>query len=232
MTATDDFECAWLAKLSQALDEVAGPEIRRTVMQGSETLSSQSSPPERIDWSRQAMERLQSLVDTEGCRAVMTSCACQYPPAELRTLREAYAQTGDIDLVHRMLQEKFESFLRDHLGLSDAQVETVVAGGWGLAGIKRGNTIEAIKIPKSGNLIAYLEETDRERRRQDYCHCPRIRAVLATSETIPAIYCYCGAGFYQGIWEEILQRPVRVEVLETVMDGGEVCRIAIHLEDA
>jgi len=42
-------------------------------------------------------------------------------------------------------------------------------------------------------------------------------------------YCYCGAGFYKGIWEEILQEPVEVEVLESVLKANEVCKIAIHL---
>jgi len=53
--------------------------------------------------------------------------------------------------------------------------------------------------------------------------------VLSTSETIPPIYCYCGAGFYKGIWEEILQQPVKVEVLKSVLAGDEVCTIAVHL---
>jgi len=48
---------------------------------------------------------------------------------------------------------------------------------------------------------------------------------------ISTTYCYCGAGFYKGIWEEILQRPVEVEVLESVLSGGEVCKIVIHLPD-
>jgi predicted hydrocarbon binding protein len=52
-------------------------------------------------------------------------------------------------------------------------------------------------------------------------------------EPIPVTYCYCGAGFYKGIWEYILQRPVRVEVRESVLKGDDVCRIIVHLpEDA
>lgn len=42
-------------------------------------------------------------------------------------------------------------------------------------------------------------------------------------------YCYCGAGFYKGIWEEILKKPVKVEVLKTVMKGDDICQIAIYL---
>jgi predicted hydrocarbon binding protein len=53
--------------------------------------------------------------------------------------------------------------------------------------------------------------------------------VLKTSETLSPTYCYCGAGFYQGIWEEILQQPVQVELLESVLKGDDVCKIAIYL---
>ena len=87
----------------------------------------------------------------------------------------------------------------------------------------------ATKIPKSGYLIEYMKETDPDLKRQYYCHCPRVRDTMRASEIISPTYCYCGAGFYKGIWEEILQRPVEVEVLESVLAGGEVCKIAVHL---
>jgi predicted hydrocarbon binding protein len=44
-------------------------------------------------------------------------------------------------------------------------------------------------------------------------------------------YCYCGAGFYKGIWEEITQQNVEVELLESVLQGDDVCKIAIHLPE-
>jgi hypothetical protein len=33
-------------------------------------------------------------------------------------------------------------------------------------------------------------------------------------------------------WEEITGRPVHVELLESVLAGGEVCKVAIHLSGA
>jgi hypothetical protein len=224
-----DFEQAWLAKFSSGLDEIAGEEIRREVMQGSEGMSSDSSRGEVIAWSRMAMERLEARVDEEGRRSIMTGCACQYPRAGLQDVRKEYEATQDIDVVHRMLQERFEAFLRNTLELSDELVAEVVRRGWGLAGIRQGSTIVATKIPKSGYLVQYMQETDPEKKRQVYCHCPRVRDALKTGVTISPTYCYCGAGFYKGIWEEILQEPVEVEVLESVLEGDQVCTIAINL---
>jgi predicted hydrocarbon binding protein len=229
MSEEQDFERAWLDKFSRSLDETAGERIRKQVMKGSEALSSQCSSKEVIDWTRAAMERLDALVDEEKRRAIMTACACQYPRARLQEARKKYEETGDIDLVHRTLQKQFESFLAEELQLNDELVEEVVGRGWGLAGTKNGDTIIATKIPKSGYLVEYLKETDPLIKRQYYCHCPQVREALKTSVAVSPTYCYCGAGFYKGIWEEILQKPVEVEVLETVLQGDQVCRIAVLL---
>jgi hypothetical protein len=224
-----DFERYWLDKLSACLDEFADQEIRKAVMAGSEQLNSRSDRDEVISWSRQAMERLDSLADQEVGWRVMLGCACQYPKADLQAVRRAYETTGDVAVAHQMLQERFEAFLRDSLQLEEQLIAEVVRRGWGLAGLRSGNTILATKIPKSGYLAAYLEELDPAKRRQYYCHCPRIRDILTTDQTMSATYCYCGAGYYKGLWEEILQAPVEVELLESVLKGDEVCKVAIHL---
>ena len=231
MAETFDFERSWLAKFSTCLEQVAGEETREQVMAGSGSLSAESSSEQVIAWTQVAMERLGTLVDEQAARRVMTGCACQYPKQALQAARQAYEETGDLSLVHGILQAQFEAFLRDSLELKEEHVEQVVSRGWGLAGILEGNRILATKIPKSGYLAAYLEETDPEKRRQYYCHCPRIREIFKTQESLPVSYCYCGAGFYKGIWEEILQEPVEVEVLESVLGGDEVCSIAVTLPE-
>jgi hypothetical protein len=175
------------------------------------------------------MDRLDALVEERRRRAIMVGCACQYPKSDLQEVREAFASTGDVDLAHWMLQEQFESFLRTVLELDDELVAEIVERGWGLAGVKLGNTVIATKIPKSGFLVAYMAEPDPAKKRELYCHCPRIREALKRAERISPTYCYCGAGFYKGIWEEILQEPVEVALLESVLQGDEVCKVAICL---
>jgi hypothetical protein len=231
MPETFDFERFWLDKLSACLDQVAGEEVGAEVMAGSEALSAASSPEEVIAWTRTAMERLDARLDEGQRRRVMTGCACQYPTADLQDVRQAYEATGDVDGALRLLQHRFESFLADTLELDGELIEEVVGRGWGLAGVREGDTILATKIPKSGFLVEYLRETDPELKRQYYCHCPRVRDLLKSGDVLSPTYCYCGAGYYQGIWQEILQQPVEVEVLESVLQGDEVCKIAIHLPE-
>jgi hypothetical protein len=160
---------------------------------------------------------------------VLTACACRYPSEKLAPIGKAYVATGDLGLAHSMLHEQYLGFLCGELGLGPEVVETVVANGWGLAGKLDGTVVEAVKMPKSGNLLRYLNEEDPELRRQLYCHCPRTRQALLTGERLPLDYCYCGAGFYKALWEEILGRPVAVHVLSSVVAGDNACRIEINL---
>jgi len=232
MSEEKDFEQTWLTKFSDAIKEIAGIDIAEKVMQGSEGLSSQSNRSDVIEWTGKAMERLESLVDIKKASDIMTRCTCQYLLSDLKEIRKCYENTNDISAVHRMLQEKFEAFLKNTLNLSDELIEEIVRRGWGLAGTLKDNTVIATKIPKSGNLIKYMEETNPEIKRQYYCHCPRVREILSnfkSTENISPSYCYCGAGFYKSIWEEILQKPVEVELLESVLKGDDVCKFAVHL---
>jgi hypothetical protein len=175
------------------------------------------------------MDLLSTHVDESGLKSIMAGCACQYPRSDLQEVRREFEARQDLRSAHRMLQIKFEHFLEVTLGLDEDLVTEIMDRGWGLAGVIQGETIIATKIPKSGYLVEYLEETDPDKKRQLYCHCPRVRDALSLLQTLPSTYCYCGAGFYKGIWEEIVQKPVEVEVLESVLSGGEVCRVAIHL---
>ena len=227
----DEFCQEWIARFSRSLKMSAGEEVRSRIMEEVRGIPPGASEEEAIVWVRGAMSLLADLVDETTCRRVMTGCACRYPVEDLREIREAYEASKDRAVAHRMLQARLESFLRDTLELDEETAGEVIRRGWGLAGILKDCSIIATKIPKSGNLVAYLSETDPVKKRGFYCHCPLVGSVAREDGRMPRSYCYCGAGFYQGIWEEITGAPVEVEVLETVLDGGEVCRFAIHLSE-
>jgi predicted hydrocarbon binding protein len=224
-----DFERYWLDKFGDCIEATAGSHFRQQVMNGSQTLSEDTPRTEIIAWTQGAMQRLDALMDEDQQKQIMTGCACQYPKENLQEMRRVYAETGDIRLVHQMLLDQFKSFLQHSLRLSDEMIADILSRGWGAAGILEDNRIIATKIPKSGYLHQYMEETDPDKKRALYCHCPRIRDILKSGETLSATYCYCGAGFYKGLWEEILQQSLEVELLQSVLKGDEVCQVAVHL---
>jgi len=225
----NDFETQWQAKLARAVEDLAGSDIKEQVLAGGESLQDPSSSREKLLWTCQALERLAESTDEETRQEILTRCHCQYPEENLQDVKALYQKSQDLDLVLDALQSKFERFLQDDLQLEEELIEKVVSLGWGLAGLRQGNQIIATKIPKSGYLREYFQTDDLLEKRRMYCHCPRVREEIGSEPALHQEYCYCGAGFYRGIWEEILGKPVQVEVLESVMTGGEVCQIAVHL---
>ncbi|MGB2963999.1 MAG: hypothetical protein WBB69_08435 [Anaerolineales bacterium] len=224
-----DFEKNWRDKLSRAVEENLGEEIRDQVLQDGDSLSDDTPSEEKIRWTCEALDRLGGVTDEKTRQDILAQCACQYPKEDLLDVKRVYQASGNIDLVVSMLGDKFELFLRESLELEEELIEAIVRLGWGLAGVRKGNTIIATKIPKSGFLEQYFNEADPLEKRRYYCHCPRVREGLGREPDLPEEYCYCGAGFYKGIWEAILGQPVEVETLESVLQGDEVCKIAINL---
>lgn len=227
----NDFETQWQNKLARAVEDLAGAEVQERVLAGGDRLQDPSTPREKLLWTCDALEILSETADEETRQEILTRCHCSYPVEDLQNVKALYQETRDLDQVLQALQAKFESFLRGTLQLEEALVEQIVQRGWGLAGVRDGNKIIATKIPKSGYLREYFQTEDPLEKRRLYCHCPRVRDEVGSDPVLPPEYCYCGAGFYRGIWEEILGEAVQVEVLQSVMTGDEVCQIAVHLPE-
>jgi hypothetical protein len=214
-----DFESVWRERLDRCLRNHTGEGIA----------AFEVNEPDPVSWTAGTVLKMADALGDDACRDVLTGCACRYPTEDLSDVRAVYVETGSVADAHAALAAKFERFLRETLVLDDSEVGDILSRGWGLAGVLDGDIVIATKIPKSGTLREYFAERDPAVRRRLYCHCPRVRDAALTPGAVPALYCWCGAGFYKGVWEDILGEPVRVEVLESVLHGGDVCRIAIHL---
>ena len=217
----DEFEKQWLAKFGACIERHAGPGTRDIIFTLQET---------GIPWTIAAMERLREHVDESTAREIMIGCACQHPKGQLLEAKHAYAG-GGLEAAHAVLQKQFEIFLREELKLGGRLINEIFSRNWGLAGVIVDGKVLVTKIPKSANLLPYLNEPDPEKRRLLYCHCPRVRDIIGTGQELDPVYCYCGAGFYKGIWEEITGQPVTVEVIKSVIKGDEVCSFLITFND-
>jgi hypothetical protein len=224
-----DFERQWQEKLKQAISSRTVDAPQSLILEGGADISDGSPASERLAWTCEMLKRLGEFLDLETSQKILTDCHCSYPLGNLLDVKLEYRVYGDVDRALEMLQDKFETFLRQDLELEEKLIEKIIKEGWGLAGRRKGNSIIATKIPKSAYIHEYFKEEDPVRKRQLYCHCPRVRDEAGNGKDLPLTYCYCGAGFYKGIWEEILGEPVEVELLESVMQEDSVCKIAIHL---
>lgn len=60
------------------------------------------------------------------------------------------------------------------------------------------------------------------------CYCALLRG-LPAEETITATYCHCSKGFVQKFWQEVLEKPVTVELVHSAISGAAECKFKIHL---
>jgi len=92
---------------------------------------------------------------------------------------------------------------------------------------ERGNLDEYLRaegIPREGDAI-YPSYTPYKDGRRCYC----LGNDLPAEETMSSTYCLCGAGHAKAFWEGVLERPVKVELLQSAISGARECKFAVHL---
>jgi hypothetical protein len=80
--------------------------------------------------------------------------------------------------------------------------------------------------PKRKTLYQYY--TPQSFRYPRRCFCSLL-AALPPGETVSPTYCQCSKGFVEKMWERVLGKPVKVEVLETAVSGARDCKFRISL---
>ncbi len=215
----NDFEKQWLRKLEIGLQKIGREDLFEKASR---------SHQENIGWSERLMILLNGELNKDEVIDVMCGCACLAPKDYLIILRDEYQTTNDIKFVHQLLQQYYIKTIKTYKDLNDEQLKYIIDNDMGMAGKLEGNTITAVKIPK--DFHEYFQTDDRDKKRYHYCHCPRIREELkSNNKPVDKNYCYCGAGFYRDIWEYVLQRPVKVRIVESLLQGNEHCKIKIYL---
>jgi hypothetical protein len=92
---------------------------------------------------------------------------------------------------------------------------------------EKDTVLPGMRLEKKGrSLYQYYMPRSLGRGRRCFCS---LMVGLPPEETISPTYCQCSKGFVQRMWERVLGRPVRVEVLETALTGAEECRFRICL---
>jgi effector-binding domain-containing protein len=202
----------WNALLSKNLTRVLGDEGREAVMQDGESLTLESTVDKRFQWVKGAMERLGRLANEDQAYDIVSSCAHVFPEGQIAKLRAAY--------------EDARTRTDDPWQAVDAVLDFMEADpGWAERPPRQGNVITATKAPRDRQ--AYEKAGTDAERRTAYCFCPLVRNHL--DEGMPLSFCYCGSGWYRRQWEGAIGRPVRIEILSSILKGDDVCQFAIHL---
>jgi hypothetical protein len=187
--------------------------------------------------NRQIMNRLVDTASPQECTQILAD--------SLRDLADAWYQ-GDVKLfqacqdINEFLDRSEVKFiamlekLRDEEGLFFTQkitpevVDYVRSQPLIARGQREGDMLYEVKIPHQ--TIEFLAESDPQRKRYYYCHCPWVKEGLKNGKAnIPPTFCQCSAGFHKKRWEVVLGQRLQAEVVESVLAGDERCKIAIHL---
>ena len=204
----------WNRLLDENLERVLGEEVRRKVMRGSGALTLESTGDERFQWVKGAMERLDALAGEDQKYDAVSSCAHVFPVGQIAKLRAVY--------------ENARVTTDDPLEAVDAVIAFMGEDpGWVKQPVREGNVIYSTKNPRDPQ--GYENAKDEAERRKAYCFCPIVRNHLDGG--MPITFCYCGAGWYRQQWEGAIGKPVKIEILQSVLQGDDVCQFAIHLAD-
>jgi len=60
------------------------------------------------------------------------------------------------------------------------------------------------------------------------CFCGLMKGLPPDAAVSPT-YCLCSVGFVETYWAGVLDKPVRVELLESCLSGGSECRFAVRV---
>lgn len=58
---------------------------------------------------------------------------------------------------------------------------------------------------------------------QCYCSC-----VKRVNKQLPEIWCYCTLGYAKGVFQEVFQKEVKVQLKESVKTGGKRCAVSVE----
>lgn len=83
------------------------------------------------------------------------------------------------------------------------------------------------RLVREGNIL-YQFYTPRAFTRSMRCYCSLLRG-LPDDEKVSATYCHCSKGFVKKFWENVLERPVRIELMQSAVSGASECKFAIYL---
>lgn len=204
----------WLAALGKGVMQFAGDEVRERVMAGVEAITLDTPRDERTSWIVGALERLEAEVADEETRSRILRCSShRFPSWRIEQMKDEYERLGSIDALLAVM----------HMDRS------VDGYSWYCQQIRVGDVIYTTKDPLDRE--GYKNAETALERRMAACFCGLVKEHMRSGGQVPFTHCYCGAGWAHQLWEGILGKPVKVEILTSVLQGDDICAFAIHLPE-
>ena len=144
---------------------------------------------------------------------------------------------GAMERLDKLADEKIRNQIMERCGLSCAEssetIEIVVAKrrkykalGKFLEAEKK-KLLPGMRLERDGRIL-YQYYMPRSFSPPMRCFCSLFEG-LPAGEKISPTYCQCSKGFVMKMWESILGKPVKVDVIATTLTGAEECKFKIYL---
>ena len=196
------------------------------------------SPKVKPDYTKKLINRFVNKVGEETAEKFLAK-GLRDPYTEWRKPdRERFLKSKNIDEFLAKKRERQIASLekyRDEKSLyftqriNDEVVEYVKNNPQIEGGIREGKTLYVTKIPHE--TIDYLNATDEKMKAYHFCHSPWAKEAIkdGTIDQIPTVICQCSGGYYKDYWEIVLEEPIEVKLLQSVILGDPVCQFAVTL---
>lgn len=225
--------------LHSKLAKVVGEDLRDIIFEEMPLPPLGMSAREKSLYAYRIMNRLEEIFEENTCRDLLKDCLRDLPESMYQGNQKIFREecNNDIDCYLVKKGQKFIETLRQYQEadklffgqeINDDVIAFVEANKEIGQGVREGNIIYETKIPYDTK--AFLAEKDPAKRAYYYCHCPWARESLRNSAfKVSATFCQCSAGFHKKPYEMIFSQSIKAEVLQSVLNGDEVCRFAIYL---
>jgi effector-binding domain-containing protein len=194
----------WTTRFTSKLETVLGSEAKEDVLAPMNKLDIDTPADVRQKALCESLSILERMTNDEQQFEILSHCAHVFPVELIPPMRNLFKSTGDVDAVIDAMLSK---------------------GGYYPKVMRReGSIIYSEKSP--ANPSAFKEAKNDAERRRAYCFCPLIRDCI---DDAPEIFCNCSAGWPKQLWEGILERPLKIEIVQALTKGDDTCEFAIHL---
>lgn len=197
-----------------------------------------SDPEDFPVFTKRLMERLEAELPPETVHHVLAGNNHGVPASAFDSEKAHFENAASLEEYLRGRHDRQVAELQRHCDgntvwyeqtITQDVVDFVAANQEILSAVSDGDTLYVTKIPYDP--AKYISETDPVMKRYYACHCPFAReSIRAGSPEISPNWCYCSGGFAKHPYEVLFGRPLRVELLQSVLKGDPVCRFAIHLD--
>lgn len=184
------------------------------------------------------MDRMESGFGEQETREVLLIGVHAGPSELYKAEREMFLASKDVDEYLRKRRKAFVELLEGHMKsgtlfynqmIDQDVIDHVKRNPEVAGGVRRGNKIYCTKVTYMA--IEYLKEKDKRMKRYYGCHCPLARESILTGKEMSRDLCYCSAGYEKKPFEVAFGKPVKAEVLKSILWGDTECRFAMEIPE-